>query len=319
MIYCYPRYDGQVHRKGFYSNWDEVPAMSFVRWQQIAIELERIEAKILPLEKDLRLNSEAILINTYQVSDCDIKIKRSRAKIEFISKQLKALYEQRDDLTVDGIALFCDIPVHVLSNMKKVRQDESIEDLTDNHIESYVALLYSLCNTPLPNEEARSFYFQTESDSNIAELKAIYKKMPFINKFSKKGRELKRKINVAVSSKYMVKDIWEQTTYANKKMQEIANNIVRQMEKGDFSNLIMLVALLTVENHGDSKVLEKIRNSTNTKNYVEQYNSNFIKLHRKRLELFTKSKVPLSIATVIRVKNFFLCKRKKWLQHITKY
>lgn len=306
MIYCYPTIEGQKTKCYFYENWDEVPISAFVKWQAIASELEAIEKQYNELASQYKEVAEKMAVNVFNGKPTDV-LQKQKQNIE---RRLAPIAKQKAGLEIEGIACFTDVPVQCLATMTiHDRRDDSEEvELwdADNCLDAYRARLFNLASCKLPQEAQSEFIFQTESDSHIEALLQRYKKLGFLGRlFLPKAYRLRKELKAAMYGVYKIKDIWEQTTFANKEMQDNANVIVEQIKKGDFSGLVYLIAMMTVEGQTDEKVLRSIRNESATA-YLEKYKEAFIEVYRKRESLFTKSKNQLTVGTLIRLKNFFL-------------
>ena len=306
MIYCYPTINSQKTKCYFFENWDEVPITAFVKWQAIASELETIEKQYNELATQLKEVAEKMAVNIFNGKPTDV-LQKQKQNIE---RRLAPIAKQKAGLEIEGIACFTDVPIHCLATMTiHYRRDDS-EDIelwdADNCLDAYKARLFNLASCKLPQEAQGEFLFQTRSDSEIGQLLEQYKKLGFLGRlFLPKAYRLRKELKSAMYGVYKIKDIWEQTTFANKEMQDNANVIVEQIKKGDFSGIVYLIAMMTVEGQSDEGVLRSIRNESATA-YLEKYKEAFIQLYRKREELFTKSKSQLTVGTLIRLKNFFL-------------
>jgi hypothetical protein len=306
MIYCYPTIQGKKTKCYFYENWDEVPISAFVKWQKIASELEVIEKQYKELAEQLKEVAEKMAVALFNGKPIDV-LQKQKQNIE---RRLAPIAKEKAGLEIEGIACFTDVPIECLATMTIVDRREDDEQIelwdADNCLDAYKARLFNLASCKLPQEAQASFVFQTRTDEEIEVLLSKYKKLGFLGRLLlPKAYRLRKELKAAMYGVYQVKDIWVQTTFANKEMQDNANVIVEQIKKGDFSGIVYLIAMMTVEGQSDEQILHSIRNDKAAV-YLEKYKEAFIQLYRKREQLFTQSKNQLSVATLIRIKNFFL-------------
>lgn len=300
MIICYPIIDGKKTEKHFYENWDETPIDAFVKWQAIAVKLEKIENKVA--ESRAKVIEFLELAKVAKFNGNAKEETKHSATARYYNAELSEIVKEQRSLIIDGIACFCNIPISVLAAMPS---DEHLQTDSDNHLNAYEARLFALAVTPLPTDTKTSFYFQTETDEDIQELEYQYRSLGLMRFFTK-GRKLRKKLKRAKVGSYAIQDIWLQSTATNKEFIDLANAIIEQMKEGDFSGLVYLIAMLTVEGGAESEALDRIKNETNAKAYLEKYRIEFRNIYKKREEIFTKSKKALTIGTVMRIKNFFL-------------
>lgn len=306
MIYCYPTVQGKKTKCFFYENWDEVPISAFVKWQKIASELEVIEKQYKELAEQLKEVAEKMAVALFNNKPIEV-LQKQKQNIE---RRLAPISKEKAGLEIEGIACFTDVPIECLATMTIADRREDDEQIelwdADNCLDAYKARLFNLASCKLPQEAQSNFVFQTRTDEEIEVLFKQYRKLGFLGRlFFPKAYRLRKELRAAMYGVYQVKDIWVQTTFANKEMQDNANVIVEQIKKGDFSGIVYLIAMMTVEGQSDEAILHSIRNDKAAV-YLEKYKEAFIQLYRKREQLFTQSKNQLSVATLIRIKNFFL-------------
>jgi hypothetical protein len=319
MIYCYPDINGKKERHQFFENWSEVPVSSFIDFSKIALELDAVNEKIIDIYEKLFSSSEALQIAKINSASSD-KIKALERDVKKLQRELEPLLKEQKNHELAGVSLFCSIPVHALAEMKSaliVENDkgEMIEiAIDDNHFQAYKNRFKLLSRSQLPEETINEFYFQTKSDNEIKELQRELKSLGLMKVLSRRGRALKATIKSAQRSKYIIKDIWLQTTLANKEFQELANRIINQFDKGDFSDLIFLIAMLTIESNQETEELKRLREDSTAQTYLEKYREKFLEIFKERVKIFSEQELKLDVATVIRIKNFFLLSYKKYLR-----
>lgn len=318
MIWCYPVINGKKERHYFFEDWFEVPITVFVLWQEKAKEYEALAEKANKYHQKIVDLAKRISVHSYKG---ETKAANNlRARVKNITSKAKPVLDKQEALMFEMISLFTSIPEEALISFSQEKtylpfgledkEENYIKvDLTDNHFEAYRNRHYLLVNQPLPTESIKEFEFQSRTDSEIEALEGEYEKLSFFGKRTSSGRELKARIKEAKSSTYKIKDLWLQSTLANKHFQERANQIIDQIKEDNFENLPFLVALITTESNQDSEALEEIKKSSSGA-YIERYEAEFIKIFKYRLEVFTKQQKKLSIATVKGIANFFLSSLK---------
>lgn len=311
MIYCYPIIKGEKSRESFFENWNEVPVNTFVEWNRIAALIDELNNQIIPLYKELYDLADEYHILKLKNPKLK-KLKKMKAQIRQKDNNLVPLVDKRHNLELEAVALFCSIPIDVLAEMpfkvKELNENGEMIDveINDNHFQAYKNRLSLLVNKPLPADKVNFFYFQSKTDTEIQALELMLKSMRWWQRFSKARKELKKEIKQAKQAKFVIKDIWLQTTLANKEFQNIANRIVQQFESGDFSELIYLIAMLTVESNEENDLLTQLREEKSSQTYVERYRDKFLAIYKDRVKLFTEQENVIDIATLVRIANFFL-------------
>lgn len=302
MIYCYPSIDGQSKRHTFYEYWNEVPVTAFVAWSKLAKKIRPIEDKLDPILDKLVQLSDKRAIASYQ-GDKQLFAKLEN-KIKQLNQQSLPLQSKYETLLVEMIACFTSVPKGILAAMPL--DSEKVDD----SFVTYRNRLRLLTQQPLPDDFISEFKFQTKTDEEIQGLMRQYKNLSWLGKRTKAGRNLWAKIKAAKNSTYKIKDIWLQTTVANKYFQEQANDIADQMQQGNYENLPKLVALLVTEASQEAQTLKAIREGQQGKAYLETYRAKYLELVKYRIKIFTQQAKQFDVATLKRIANFFLCNYK---------
>lgn len=303
MINVYPTIQGKKQQHQFYENWEEAPITAFIKWHEADAEIQKLEQLIEEQRGIIRK-----LLVKYEAAHFNNKKQLEQAYLKKIRNREKRFLELKQELSqyeAQAVAPFTTIPFEELLKMNR-STDES-ETLTDNHLNSYVNRLIHLSMNQLPRDHVNKFIFQSKTDKEIDELKKEFDQTPIWS--FKKRQILKSKIKEAQEHEYKITDIWEQSTIVNKEIQDLANTYIEQVQQGDYTALPYLIALLTVEDNIESERLTEISKGNDAKAYTEEYMRIVKKIFEKRLELFTQQKNKLSVATAIRIKNFFLFKR----------
>jgi len=300
MQNVYPVIQGRKQQHQFHDDWEETPLTAFTQWQAHAISMEQAEKLI-----DQRISEVKKIVEKYQFHYLKKQKNLANKYLKQADKKNKAIDKLRDELhllEVDALQGFTTIP---LSDLLEMRRQHGDEDMDDNCIDRYKYRLVYLASKPLPTDSVNSFYFQSKTDEEISNMRKILKATPMY-KFTER-KKLKREIEAAEKTEYKIKDIWEQTTTMNKQLQEVANDIVDEMKEGNYDNLPYLIALLTIEDNVGSEKLSQIK-VTFAKSYLEVYMAEVKDVLEHRMKVFYEQEKKLSIATAIRVKNFFLSK-----------
>lgn len=331
MIHFTIPIDGKLTRSWFYESWDEVPLPVFAKWQSLVPAILKEEEEFNDLQTQIaeRIAAyEKVILSQYNLESAknqlpkgdsiqDRRINKIKWQIRTLEKKRDKAKEARHKLEVQGVALFCNIPLHVLmdfvvdeyylpAGMEDVPENWREVELTDKHINTYKSRLYMLSSSKLPTDEVSSFEFQSKTDAEIAEMKKEYKSLSVLKRIRKPGRKLAADIKKAVSTTYQIKDLWEHTTTLNKQFQDFANDIVRAMQGGDFTDLPALMAMLVVEGNEKSDIIERLGGNTDGQGYMENYMQEFKKLYEYRTKVFTEQERQFTVGMAIRVKNFFL-------------
>lgn len=303
MIYCYPEIDGKKSREWFYDNWDEVPINIFIDYMNLSKKASPIEAELKAIYDNIVDLSDKIAVKKYKghVSAST----RLQMKLKRLHEKSAAIQSKYDDIVFTMVCLFTSIEAAELAKF----EFDAKKDVDDNHFLAYRSRLEMLVACPLPDENISCFEFQSSTDEEIKDMESKYNALSRFGKLSKKGRLLRKQIELAKKSTYVIKDIWLQTTMANKYFQDKANEIVEQIQGDVFDNLPFLAALLVTESNQDEKALESIKNSANNA-YLEKYREEYLKCFKYRLKVFTEQKNKLSIGVLKRIANFFLSSLK---------
>jgi hypothetical protein len=289
--------NGQQYK--FFDSWDQVPMSNFCRWNEIAKNIESATEILSAKYEEHRANSEQIALCSFN-GEPEVKKQQLEQKAKQLEFKIAQIEGDLDAMYIDGIACFCDVPVAELALMQKDYSPMQPEQT----LAYYKALLINLAQKPLPSDAISSFYFQTETDSFIEELKAKIKKFGRLWFIFPKCWQYKKQLKKASVGLYQIQDIWLMSTFANKELVDLANALAENVKQGDFSGLLYLIAMLTVES-GQEKTLSDIQQGT-AKQYKERYLQAFQDIYKKREAIFAHSKNPLTVGTVIRIKNFFL-------------
>ena len=239
--------------------------------------------KAAPIEEDLKKQYNSIVdladkIATEKYNKHFDTAARLEKKLKRLHDKAKATKKKYDDVVFRMIALFTSISPVVLASFETNERKEK----NDNHFATYKNRLDMLISMPLPDESIRSFEFQGATDAEIDELKEEYKALSFFGKRTKSEKAKYKKYKAAKSTVYEVKDIWLQTTMANKYFQDKANEIVSQLQNDNYSGLPFLAALVTTEYNQDDAAMENIRNADNNA-YLEKYRAEFLNVFKYRL------------------------------------
>lgn len=299
MVFNQPIFDGHRTKIQTYSSWEEVPWDSFVKWNKLAAEIDQMQE---------RLNK---LLEAYK-QDLDQKhtfaFNGQVAKAEAVGRKLQSklpkIEELQFELTmveIEAVCLFSTLTVDQAAKLELASDKEH----DDNHFNTYRIHLYNLARTPLPKESAKELVFQAATD---AEIKEVRQKLAVLKWWKLSDRkQLKRQLKAMVSHKYEVKDIWLHTTFANKQLQDLATNASAAVEQGDFSQLMPLVVAMFTESVAN-KELDRLKEQGA---YIEKYQQAYIKSFRRLLDIFQNSQRKVTVAQIVRLKNFFLSRPPK--------
>ncbi len=304
MITVHPIIEGKSKARNIYSQWNEVPATSFIGFRSLVPSINEIESKIL--------SENAKIIEWVSSYEKDFfaghksKAKQTQSKIFRKQKIVDNLQIQLNEIKLQIICYFSDFTP---KDFQFIELDINKNGLSaSNHIITLWSMVLKLANTPvgkLSETGVNSFWFQTKTDAEIFQMESAYNATPRWKRFSKKSKQLKLEIEKAKRSEYKIKNIWLHTTYINKELQDIANDIVREQKQGNFDNLILLLAMLTCEDQSDSKILDEIKDKS-VKGYKEKYNRAFKEIYSKRIDIFSNQKKKIDIETVFAIRDFFL-------------
>lgn len=311
------KYSGEMRQCRFYETWSEVPYQVFIEATRKAKVLEERQTAYNDLVQ--QLNDRKKEYETAYFNK-DKKAAKILAQSKRIQSQLQKAHESLHLAKIDAISLYTDAPVDYLVNTETdiPRESDGKVDMANwnispRHIMFFENLFYLLTQQKLGDEKADRLLWQTATDEEIAEMTKRYSELSILQRLTKRGRKLKQCIKKARSSEFIVAPIWEQSTYANSKFQEMANRITEEMESGNFDSTQYLVAMLFIEKGASYQAANGQDATTALENRQRWFKQQFDRNH----ELFFKQKKVMSIEDVLRIRNFFLAKRPKW-QKVTR-
>lgn len=305
MIYTYPVIDGIESPRWIKTEWEEIDCVEFLAWSKLNKQLEKLQAKHKIKADEIRSVLEKSLIAKRNGKEA---IARKADKI--LAKLKRELLPINNEIKIaeaECISIFSSLTPVELCSMND-SSSSSIDNMSDNDMNVYRQYLGILTSKEIPHKEVSSFYFQTATDDEIAEVKAQLNAVP--NEDKEGVKKLKSKLYKMTKSEYKIKNIWQQSTFANKDFMQAANDIVERMAVDDFSGLIELIALCSVETDEENNSLEKIKNEKSVKAYIENYNKEFTKIYNRRVRIFSEQKEKLKLTVAIGVRDFFLANLK---------
>lgn len=299
MVFNHPIFDGRRTKIQTYSSWEEVPWNSFVKWNKLAAEIDQLQERLNKLLEAYKsdLDQKHTFAFNGQVAEAEVigrKLQTKLPKIEELQFELTMV-------EIEAVCLFSTLTVAQAAKLELASDKEH----NDNHFNTYRIHLYNLARTPLPKESAKELVFQAATDSEIEEVR---KKLAVLKWWKLSARkQLKRQLKAMVSHRYEVKDIWLHTTFANKQLQDLATNASAAVEQGDFSQLMPLVVAMFTESVAN-KELDRLKEQGA---YIEKYQQAYIKSFRRLLDIFQNSQRKVTVAEIVRLKNFFLSRPPK--------
>lgn len=311
------RYNSKMQQCFFYESWSEVPYQVFIEATRKAKVLEERQAaynELVEQLNDRKKEYETAYFNK------DKKAAKILAQSKRIQSQLQKAHESLHLAKIDAISLYTDVPVDYLVDIQTdvPRESDGKVDvknwnISPRHIMFFENLFYLLTQQKLGDDKADRMLWQTATDEEIAEMTKRYSELSVLQRLRKRGRKLKQRIKKAQSSEFVIAPIWEQSTYANSKFQEMANRVTEEMENGNFDSTQYLVAMLFIEKGASYKAADGQDATTALENRQRWFKKQFDRNH----ELFFKQKKVMSIEDVLRIRNFFLAKHPKW-QKVTR-
>jgi hypothetical protein len=305
-------YKGEMKRCFFYQDWTEVPYDVFLQGFQAQKALSQRQQEYNALVDELKTAKEEYEKAYFNKSR---KASKMLSKSKRIRSQLDKAHESMNLAKVTALAAYTDAPMDYLTDLdidvpteKDGKVDLANWNITSKHIMFFENMFYLLTMQPLPDVAADRMMWQTATDEEIKAMVERYGSLSILQRLTKRGRRLKQKIRQARSSEYVVAPIWNQSSYANSKFQEMAKRVVADMEKGDFSSTQYLISMLFIEK-GVEFAGEEEKDAAKA---LEEKQRWFKKQFDKNHELFFKQRQVMSIADVVRIRNFFLAKQPKW-------
>lgn len=299
MVFNHPKFNGQRIKIKTYSSWNEVPWDSFVKWNRLAVEIDKLQDRLNRLLEDYAqgLDQKHTFAFNGQMAKAEAVERKLQAKLP----KIEELQFELTMVEIEAVCLFSTLTVDQAAKLELASDKEH----DDNHFNSYRIHLYNLARTPLPKESAKGLVFQAATDAEIAEVR---QKLAVLKWWKLSARkQLKRQLKAMISHRYEVKDIWLHTTFANKQLQDLATNASASVEQGDFSQLMPLVVAMFTESVA-SKELDQLKEEGA---YIEKYQQAYIKSFRRLLDIFQNSQRKVTVAEVVRLKNFFLSRPPK--------
>jgi septal ring factor EnvC (AmiA/AmiB activator) len=320
MNYIYPTYDGKKHEHKFLNLLSELDLPTYRKWlklhkteKSINEKVEKVGANFFELSKQLTVEK----FNKRKASE-----KKLMLKINDIKKEIQKLEQRKRANMISQVSLFTDVPKRVL--LKLEMSPDKPKD--DNHLETYLQKMTFLSTQTYEEEKVNSFTFQSETDETISnlslELKDLRelvtvtedqnKKASLQELYYKKKADLKK----AESTVFNLVNIWEQSTVTNKDIQDMANDIITNMNEDRLDGLEELVAFISVEGSEEAQVLSKIKEGVDMPQYLEIYNQEFKKIYEHRLNVFKNQKKKLNLTTLLGVRNFFFINSETYSKNI---
>lgn len=299
MVFNHPKFDGQRTKIQTYSSWEEVPWNSFVKWNKLAAEIDQMQERLNKLLEAYKsdLDQKHTFAFNGQVAEAEAIGRKLQAKLP----KIEELQFELTMVEIEAVCLFSTLTIDQAAKLELASDREH----DDNHFNTYRIHLYNLARTPLPKESAKGLIFQAATDAEIEEVR---QKLAVLKWWKLSARkQLKQQLKAMVSHRYEVKDIWLHTTFANKQLQDLATNASAAVEQGDFSQLLPLVVAMFTESVAN-KELDKLKEQGA---YIEKYQQAYIKSFRRLLDIFQNSQRKVTVAQIVRLKNFFLSRPQK--------
>lgn len=299
MVFNHPTFDGHRTKIQTYSSWEEVPWNSFVKWNKLAAEIDQIQERLNKLLEAYK--SDLDQKHTFAFNGQMVKAEAVGRKLQAKLPKIEELQFELTMVEIEAVCLFSTLTVDQAAKLELASDREH----DDNHFNTYRIHLYNLARTPLPKESAKGLIFQSATDSEIEEVR---QKLAVLKWWKLSDRkQLKRQLKAMVSHRYEVKDIWLHTTFANKQLQDLATNASAAVEQGNFSQLLPLVVAMFTESVAN-KELDRLKEQGA---FIEKYQQAYIKSFRRLLDIFQNSQRKVTVAQIVRLKNFFLSRPPK--------
>lgn len=299
MVFNHPEFNGHRTKIQTYSSWDEVPWDSFVKWNKLAAEIDKTQER---LNKHLEAYKQDLdQKHTFAFNSQMAKAEATERKLKAKLPKIEELQFELTMVEAEAVCLFSTLTIDQAAMLELASDKEH----DDNHFNTYRIHLYNLARMPLPKESAKDLVFQLATDVEIEEVR---QKLALLKWWKLSARkQLKRQLKAMVSHRYEVKDIWLHTTFANKQLQDLATNASAAVEQGDFSRLLPLVVAMFTESVAN-KELDQLKEQGA---YIEKYQQVYINSFRRLLDIFQNSQRKVTVAEIVRLKNFFLSRPQK--------